>query len=76
MQKLHAASAIGPYSSLKTALVDSISSLLLVQLVYHLSCNVSAACIQDIISTKLCHEFIWKVLGYPRVFGVQVNFRS
>lgn len=70
MQKLHAASAIGPYSWLKTALVDSISSLLLVQLKYHLYCNVSAACIQDIISTKLCHEFIWKVLEYPRVFGV------
>ena len=43
---------------------------------YHLYRNVSAACIQDIISTKLCHEFIWKVLEYSRVFGVQVNFRS
>ena len=76
MQKLHAASAIGPYSLLKIALVDSISSLLLVQLKYHLYRNVSAACIQDIISTKLCHEFIWKVLEYSRVFGVQANFRS
>ena len=57
-------------------LLGGFYSLLLVQLKYHLCCNVSAACIQDIISTKLCHEFIWKVLEYSRVFGVQANFRS